>query len=163
MAEPEPPAAEGGAYLLCFDGSDSAANAIREAGVIAGGGRALVVHAWLRPSVLMLQGRHLASDHPLAAAVEEFDASARGTAEEIAAKGVEIATEAGFEAEPLVIETGHGVWRPIVELAGERAARAVVVGSNGLSPVKSTLLGSVSHGIANHCTRPVLIVPVPGR
>jgi nucleotide-binding universal stress UspA family protein len=150
MAEP---------YLLCFDGSDCAAEAIRRAGEIAGGGPAIVVHAWLPPSALLLQGRGVRAEHPLAPAVEEFDASACEAAEALAAEGAEIASAAGFDAEPLAIEARRGIWRPIVELAEERGARAVVVGSHGLSPAKSAALGSVSHGIANHSTRPVLVVP----
>jgi nucleotide-binding universal stress UspA family protein len=149
----------GSPFLLCFDGSDSSTHAIREAGAITGGGQALVVHVWLAPSAMLLQGRGVEQSHPLGAAVEEFDASARDAAEKLAAEGVRIATEAGFDAEPLPLETRHGIWRPIVALAEERGARAVVVGSHGLSPVKSTLLGSISRGIANHCARPVLVVP----
>jgi nucleotide-binding universal stress UspA family protein len=146
-------------YLLCFDGSDSAERAIRSAGEIIGGGPALVVHAWLPPSAMLLQARGLDSSHPLRAAADEFDAKAREQAAGVAAEGARIASEAGFDAEPLALETPHGVWRPIVKLAEERDARAGVVGSHGLSPVRSTLMGSVSHGIANHCARPVLVVP----
>ncbi len=153
----------GAPFLLCFDGSDSAEHAIREAGEITGGGTALVVHAWLPPSAILIQGRSVGPSHPLAAAVEEFDSSAREAAGEIAAEGARIAAEAGFDAQPLPLETPRGIWRPIVELADQRAARAVVVGSHGLSPVKSTLMGSVSHGIANHCARPVLVVPTERR
>lgn len=146
-------------FLLCFDGSDPAAHAIREAAAITGGGRALVVHAWLPPSAAMLGDRAIEEDHPLAEAVDEFDAAAREAAERVVASGVEIAAEAGFDAEPLAVEARDGVWRPIVQLAEEREARAVVVGSHGLSRVKSALLGSVSGEIANQCRRPVIVVP----
>jgi nucleotide-binding universal stress UspA family protein len=151
--------ADSGPFLLCFDGSDCAAAAIRVAGELCGGGTALVAHAWLRPSAVMFQGRRVEGSHPLAEAAEEFDASTREGAEERAAEGVRVAREAGFDAEPLLVEHAHGTWRPLVELAIERRARAVVVGSHGLSPVKSALLGSVSRGIANHCPRPVIVVP----
>jgi nucleotide-binding universal stress UspA family protein len=42
---------------------------------------------------------------------------------------------------------------------GGREVRAVIVGSHGLSRVKSALLGSVSREVANHCKRPVIVVP----
>jgi nucleotide-binding universal stress UspA family protein len=146
-------------FVLCFDGSDSAADAMRQAAAITGGGAALVVHVWLPPSGVMLPGRTIESSHPLAPAAEEFDASAREAAERVAADGAGIAAEAGFDAEPLAVESRRGVWQPIVELAEERGARAVIVGSQGLSRVKSALLGSVSNGLVNHCRRPVIVVP----
>jgi nucleotide-binding universal stress UspA family protein len=34
-----------------------------------------------------------------------------------------------------------------------------VLGSRGITGVRSLVLGSVSHGVANHCRRPVLIIP----
>ena len=37
-------------------------------------------------------------------------------------------------------------------------ARVIAIGSRGHSGLKSALLGSVSHGVANHSTRPVLLV-----
>jgi nucleotide-binding universal stress UspA family protein len=146
-------------FQLCFDGSDSAAHAIRQAAAITGGGRALVVHAWLPPSAVMLQGRTLEPSHPLAAAVREFDSAAREAADRVAARGVELAAEAGFDAEPLAVQAPDGVWKPLVRIAEERQVRAVVVGSYGLSRVKSALLGTVSREVANHCMRPVIVVP----
>lgn len=153
MAEARPP------FLLCFDGSESATHAIREGGEITGGGSALVVHAWLPPSSVVLQGRTLEPTHPMAAAVGEFDSAAREAAEGVAARGAEIASDARFDPEPVAVAAPAGVWRPLVELAEQREARAVIVGSHGLSRVKSALLGSVSHGIVNHCNRPVIVVP----
>lgn len=146
-------------FLLCFDGSESATRAIREAAAITGGGRALVVHAWLPSSAAMLGDRTIEQDHPLAEAVGEFDAAAREAAERVVAGGVEIAAEEGFDAEPVAVEARDKLWQPIVELAEEREVRAVIVGSSSLSGVRSALLGSVSREIANHCSRPVIVVP----
>jgi nucleotide-binding universal stress UspA family protein len=146
-------------YLLCYDGSECAGAAIRRASEILAEGPALVVHVWLAPSAMLLQGRAVAPGHPLREAAEEFDAEARTEAERLAAEGADIAAEAGLDAEPLALEVTYGVWRPIVDLAAEREARAVVVGSQGRSAASATLLGSVSRGIANHCARPVLVVP----
>ena len=46
-------------------------------------------------------------------------------------------------------------------LAEERDARAIVVGSYGESPLKSALLGSTPHKLLHISRRPVLVVPVP--
>lgn len=148
-----------GPYLLCYDGSECAAEAIRHAGGVLSVGPALAVHAWLAPSAMLLQGRGVPPGHPLRGAAEEFDAAALAAAEGLAQEGARIAAEAGFEAEPLALDAPHGVWRPIVKLAEERTARAVVVGSQGHSAANALFLGSVSRGIANHCSRPVLVVP----
>lgn len=148
--------------LLCYDGSPDSIEAIELAGDLIGAGPALVLYVWLPPSALMLAGRIVADSHPLAPAIAEFDEAAHKEAERIAAEGAEVASRAGFEATPLTERTGHGVWRAIVKIADERDARAVVVGSHGRSAAVSAVLGSVSHGVVNHCRRPVLVAPCSG-
>ena len=147
--------------LLCYDGSPDAAEAIRHAAGLTGGGPAVVLYVWLPPSALLLAGKTVADEHPLAPAITEFDSATRGEAERVAAEGAEIAREAGFDASPLAERAGRGVWRAIVKVADEQDARAVVVGSHGHSAA-SAMLGSVSHGVVNHCRRPVLVAPCSG-
>jgi nucleotide-binding universal stress UspA family protein len=45
----------------------------------------------------------------------------------------------------------------ILDLAEELGAGLILVGSRGLGPVKSLLLGSVSEGVIHHATCPVLV------
>jgi hypothetical protein len=40
-------------------------------------------------------------------------------------------------------------------------ARAIVVGTRGLTGIKSLLLGSVSHALLQHADLPVIVVPYP--
>jgi hypothetical protein len=47
----------------------------------------------------------------------------------------------------------------IIAVADELDTATIVVGSRGLTGVKSLLLGSVSHGLIQHADRPVIVVP----
>ncbi len=58
------------------------------------------------------------------------------------------------------LRTAHG--QPSRVLLGESEdADLIVVGSRGLSELRSLLLGSVSQEVAHHATCPVVIVPTP--
>ena len=59
---------------------------------------------------------------------------------------------------PIVAEAKGPIWAAVEDVCAEHAVEAVVVGSRGLSGVKSVLLGSVSNGIVHHATRPVVVV-----
>jgi nucleotide-binding universal stress UspA family protein len=52
--------------------------------------------------------------------------------------------------------------RTIVEIADEYEAAVIVLGSQGRSTRKSILLGSVSHEVVQHSSRPVLVVHSQG-
>jgi nucleotide-binding universal stress UspA family protein len=52
-------------------------------------------------------------------------------------------------------------WEGIVDVADELDAAVIVIGSRGLSGLKEILDGSLSHQLAEHAGRPVLIVPPP--
>jgi nucleotide-binding universal stress UspA family protein len=148
--------------LLCFDGSDDSRQAIHRAGQLLGHGRALVVHVWEPLSAMLLRNPLIHSPGPLAEQAAELDAAGADAAARLTEQGVETARSAGFEAEPLCIKSEDGIWPSIVRLAEEHDARAVVLGSRGLSSVGSVLLGSVSNGVAHHCRRAVLVVPRRG-
>jgi nucleotide-binding universal stress UspA family protein len=49
----------------------------------------------------------------------------------------------------------------ILDEADEIGARAIVLGTRGLTGVKSLLLGSVSHAVLQHADRPVIVIPSP--
>lgn len=80
-------------------------------------------------------------------------------AEEIAAEGSELARNAGFDAEPLAVESSDRVPEMIVEQVRRRSAPLIVMGSRGLSGVASVLLGSVSTTVLHASPSPVLVIP----
>jgi nucleotide-binding universal stress UspA family protein len=74
--------------------------------------------------------------------------------------GAEHARRAGFEAEARG-NVAAPAWENIVEVADEIDAAVIVIGSRGLTGAREVLEGSLSHEVAEHAGRPVLIVPPP--
>jgi nucleotide-binding universal stress UspA family protein len=132
-----------GPIVFAYDGSDPAKASIREAGRLLGRGRAsLVVTIW-----------ELVGSERLAEAVE-------ADAERVAHEGAELARAAGFTAEALA-RGGEKVWRDIIEAADERDASLVVLGAHGRNGVVRAVMGSVATAVAQHGTRPMLLVHAP--
>jgi nucleotide-binding universal stress UspA family protein len=52
-----------------------------------------------------------------------------------------------------------GVAGAILAVADELDANAIVVGTRGLTGLRSMLLGSVSHAVLQHANRTVIVVP----
>ena len=57
------------------------------------------------------------------------------------------------------MEAEHGVDDAIIEAADAHDAMLIVMGTRGNTGIRSLLLGSVSHSVAHHAHRPLLIVP----
>lgn len=139
--------------LLCYDGSEDAKHAIEEAASLLRSSPALVLSVW-QDARAMPSFAWAAGPVP---GVEEIFVAAREGARRMAEEGTHVAGEAGFTAEPLVAEAGGPVWDAVVKVADERDVAAIVMGSRGLSGVRSMLLGSVSSGVVHHAGRPVLV------
>jgi nucleotide-binding universal stress UspA family protein len=137
--------------LIAYDGSDYAKAAIEQAAEqLEGGRRAIVLTVWQRFRAAFV-GVGIAP----AGLEDGIDEDARRVAEE----GTRLAREAGFVAEPAV-ERGDPVWQRIVEVADERDAGIVVMGSAGRTGMSRVLIGSVAGAVASHSDRPVLIAHV---
>ncbi|HEX4437259.1 MAG TPA: universal stress protein [Solirubrobacteraceae bacterium] len=140
-----------GPVLFAYDGSELAGLAIKEAGrQLAAGREALVVCVWQPGDVgfVVPEGRHLhAAEAP----------EVKKAAEETAAYGASLAEEAGFRAQSTVVEAAP-TWQGIVEVAKERDASLIVLGSHTRSGLVGHLLGSVTAAVMKHCTFAVLVV-----
>jgi nucleotide-binding universal stress UspA family protein len=132
--------------LLCYDGSDDAFRAIELAGSLFPGRRAIVLSVWEKYGVL--SGVPRVDDDLMQQATEQM-----------AADGAERAQAAGFVAAPVAVEAEHGVASAIIAAADEHDACLIVMGTRGNTGIRSLLLGSVSHSVAHHAHRPLLIVP----
>lgn len=139
--------------LLCYDASEDATSAIRAAAELLGARPALVLTVWenLKAIPPFAWVAPMADLGPLLEVAQEG-------AERVAAQGAELAAAAGFAATPVAVQANGPTWERIAAVADEHDAAVIVVGSRGLSGVRSALAGSVSTGVVHHAGRPVLVV-----
>ena len=79
-------------------------------------------------------------------------------AEEVVSHGPHQAEAKGARVETVVVERPPA--EALAELAKERGARMIVVGTHGESPLKGAIIGSTSHKLLHLSEVPVLVVPV---
>jgi nucleotide-binding universal stress UspA family protein len=97
----------------------------------------------------------------MAGEVKDYADSLRELAQKQLTHGVHQAQAAGVEVEAVIVEDAPA--KALVELAAERDARVIVVGTRGESPFRGALIGSTPHKLVNLADRPVLVVPLPGK
>jgi nucleotide-binding universal stress UspA family protein len=139
--------------LICYDGSEDSKRSITTAASLLGSHLAVVLN--VAPLVTVAESFALLGPGP--AVYEDLN---RVAAREQAQAGAELAREAGLKAEAHD-DLGAPTWDAIVAVADEIDAAAIVIGSRGLTGVRELFEGSVSHEVAAHAGRPVLIVPPP--
>ena len=141
--------------LICYDGSTDAKEAIAHGARMLRGQRATVLTVWSPFDTAALG---------LAGGVEdmqESDEAGRSHAEQQAEAGGRLAIELGFDAESRTVDRRTTIADAILGEADALDATAILMGSRGLTGVKSLLLGSVSHAVIQHADRTVIVVPSP--
>jgi nucleotide-binding universal stress UspA family protein len=139
--------------LIGYDGSEGARHAIDVAAALLGPRRAIVLD--IGPLLTAAQSIAVLTPVSPAIAFEEEnveDALAR------AREGAEHAGRAGFAAEARGT-VDSPTWEAIVDAAAADDVAVIVLGTRGLEGARGALAGSVSHQVAEHAGRPVLIVP----
>jgi nucleotide-binding universal stress UspA family protein len=141
--------------VYCYDGSDPARHALATASKILGERPAMVLTVWHSAWVAIAAAPYamLSPD-----TMERVDTDSEAAATAMAAEGA--ALIAG--ATPHVEQSNGPVWESVLHFAEQHDAELVVAGSRGLTPLKSTVLGSVSHGLVNHTHMPVMVIPPNG-
>ena len=142
--------------LFAYDGSDFAAQAVREGSALVKPAPALVLTVW--------QGIESIAFGPVgmnASLVAETDSNIEAGAKKTAAEGAEICRAAGFEAEPIVEAERTAIWSTIIEVADRNDVGLIVLGSHGRTGIDYVLKGSVATAVSQHAKRPVMIVPTP--
>jgi nucleotide-binding universal stress UspA family protein len=89
----------------------------------------------------------------------DLDAQEESYARSVAEEGALRAGEHGYEASPMTKESFDGIAKAVLEVADDLSARVIVCGQRGRGTLRSALLGSVSHALASHTRRPLLITP----
>jgi nucleotide-binding universal stress UspA family protein len=92
-------------------------------------------------------------------ALDYWDA-VRQHGQEVLESALKEAGSAGVEVESLVAEKAPSA--ALAEIADERDASMIVVGSHGERPIQAVILGSTPHRLLHLSSRPVLVVRAAG-
>jgi nucleotide-binding universal stress UspA family protein len=142
--------------VVAYDGSEEARHAIGAAARLLGPRRVDVVHVW--EPVASAAARSAIYADAGNGVPDDLAREARA-AVDTAGEGARIARDAGFDARPVAVETLGPVSVALTDYVAKEEPALIVVGTRGLSGVRSAVLGSVSHHVTQHVTTPVLIVP----
>ncbi len=127
-AEPDAP------LVIGFDGSPLSEHAVRRAGALFPGRRAIVTH--VGHLALAAEGVELAAAAGLQAEPRTVDAPMSA-----------------------VVRPDSAPWHQLADVAEQAGAAAIVVGARGSGAVRRFLLGSTTSGLLHHVRRPLLVVP----
>jgi nucleotide-binding universal stress UspA family protein len=135
--------------VVGYDGSDCAKEAVRVA---------LEVGKAYGERVVIAFGYEL---NPVAGEIHDYHAALKELATKRLTEATALAAGATSDVEAVIVEQAPA--QALVDLADERDARVIVVGTRGESPIRGALLGSTPHKLLHLSDRPVLVVPAPER
>jgi nucleotide-binding universal stress UspA family protein len=130
--------------IVGYDGSDCAKEAVRVA---------VEIGKTYGEKVVIAFGYEL---NPVAGELHDYHAALKDLATQRLTEATELVADAG-DVEAVIVEKAPA--HALVELADERDARVIVVGTRGEGPLRGALLGSTPHKLLQLSDRPVLVVP----
>jgi nucleotide-binding universal stress UspA family protein len=142
-----------GPFVLCWDGSDAAKQAIAVSTGLLGKGRKAKLLYVYKP-----MERSLGVAQAMTGGRIDAPVSGEADAHDTLDRGVKFAREAGYDVEPILVQADRGIAEIITATAEEVDAPAIVMGQRGRSGLKTALLGSVSRDVVNAYHRPVILV-----
>ena len=145
--------------LLCYDGSPDANSAIDHAAELLHDEPVTILTVWEPFIDVMARSGGAFGMGSMTLDVAEIDEANEQSAHTQAQEGVERAKALGLNAQPRARAQITTVADAILAEAEELDAKAIMLGTRGLTGVKSLLLGSVSHAVLQHTLRPVIVVP----
>jgi len=155
-------AREAAPILIAYDGSELSRVAVRRAAELFAGRPAVLATVWEPGLAALSMGQPdalgMTTLPPDPATVEAVDRLQHEHASTVAADGADLARSLGLAAEPHAVPDEVDVADTLIDIARERAAAVVVVGSHGISGLRSRLLERVSRKLIEHCERPVLVI-----
>jgi nucleotide-binding universal stress UspA family protein len=148
--------------LIAYDGSELSQAAVRHAAELFAGRAAMVVTVWEPGMAAVSAGipdtMGMGTLPPDPATMEAVDRAQHARATSVATEGAELARSLGLDAEARAVPDEVDVADTLLEIGRENAAAVVVVGSHGVSGLRSRLLGGVTRKLIEHGDLPVLVV-----
>jgi nucleotide-binding universal stress UspA family protein len=142
--------------LFCYDGSDGSKTALTAAVELIKPADAVVLVVWMPASVQLARAGSFLVAVPNEGEIDDEEAA---IARQIADEGAAGARSRGYNASPRIAEATESVARTIDDVAQEIDAALIVCGQRGRGAISGAVLGSVSHALAVHTKRPLLIAP----
>ncbi|MFL5863768.1 MAG: universal stress protein [Solirubrobacteraceae bacterium] len=146
--------------LIAYDGSADAKAAVALAGHLFDRSTAVVLTVWEGFSTVVARAQ---AGGASTFDFEQIDAQCEQWARERAIEGAGHARAAGLQAEARAAHRRQSIADTILAEATTAGAELVVLGTRGLTGVRSLLLGSVSRAVLQHSGLPVLVAPATAR
>jgi len=147
---------------IAYDGSPSAANAVRITGALFRTARAAVITVPAPPPAAVRNASRWLMNVPIETfehALTEIEAEAKEHAGEIADTGAAEADAAGLTAEAVVTRPHAPSWEVLLSAARRVGAEALICGARGRGELARAVLGSTSISLLHHADLPLIVVP----
>jgi nucleotide-binding universal stress UspA family protein len=145
--------------VIGYDGSELSRTAVRRVADLFPGRATVLATVWEPALAVAPVDPAFGEAAPLdPETIETLDRTQLEHASKIAGEGAELARSLGLKAEAHAVPDAANVAETLIDLARERGAPALVVGSHGRSGLRSLILGSVSHKVVAHSDCPVVVV-----
>ena len=142
--------------LFCYDGSEGSRTALGAASELIKPADAVVLAVWTTTAAQLARAGSFLVAIPNEGEIDEQEAA---SARQIAEEGAAGARRRGYNASARIEQANESVAKTIDEVARGIDASLIVCGQRGRGAIGSALLGSVSHELAAHTKRPLLIAP----